>query len=62
MLSISTIKFYVSQEILVGHFRYFLKKILIDKYKDLISKKDTIVLMVGDDVVVKRIYREIMKS
>jgi hypothetical protein len=45
----------VSQEILVGHLRFFLKNLLLEKYPQYISKKDVLLIIIGEDVVVRRI-------
>lgn len=43
---------YLSEEILIGHLRAFLKKLLQKKFPEL-SKSDNLYLMIEEDVIIK---------
>lgn len=46
-------KMYVSESVLVGHFRDFLRKMLQNKFINILQYKDSIVLGVGEEIIVK---------
>lgn len=43
---------YISEEILTGHFRAFVKKLLNKRFPEL-NKSDNLYLMIEDDVIIK---------
>lgn len=45
-------RLYVSDELLTGHFRAFLKKVLTKKFPEL-GRSDNLYLMIDDDVIIK---------
>lgn len=45
-------RLYVSEELLTGHFRAFLKKALTKKFPEL-GRSDNLYLMIDDDVIIK---------
>lgn len=38
----------------MGHLRHFLKNLLLQKYSKFVGKKDVVIIVVGEDVIVKR--------
>ena len=46
------IKLYISDDILVGHFRAFLKKVLMKRFP-VMSSADNLLMMIDDDVIIK---------
>jgi hypothetical protein len=47
-----SLRVYISEEILTGHFRAFLKKLLNKRFPEL-NKSDNLYLMIEDDVIIK---------
>jgi hypothetical protein len=43
---------YISEEILTGHFRAFVKKLLNKRFPEL-NRSDNLYLMIEDDVIIK---------
>ena len=46
-------RLYVSDDILAGHFKAFIKKLLMLRYTEM-GRSDSLLLMVDDDVIVKQ--------